>query len=155
MSRFGFDITDSTLSLLVSKHTPTPDTPTLEKKLSDMSAEDLHIHARSFYSIAKQEYIQSLSKTNQEIIDRMEYELMVVDLMGFNGYFVIVADFIQWAKHNGVPVGPGRGSAAGALIAYLSGITDMDPLKYGLLFERFLNPSRVSMPDIDVDFSDE
>ncbi len=75
--------------------------------------------------------------------------------MGFNGYFCIVADFIRYGKTNGVPVGPGRGSAAGAILAYLSGITDIDPLRYGLLFERFLNPARISMPDIDVDFSDE
>jgi DNA polymerase-3 subunit alpha len=75
--------------------------------------------------------------------------------MGFNGYFCIVSDFINYGKTHGIPVGPGRGSAAGAILAYLSGITDIDPLKYGLLFERFLNPSRVTMPDIDVDFSDE
>jgi len=75
--------------------------------------------------------------------------------MGFNGYFCIVADFIRYGKNNGVPVWPGRGSAAWAILAYLSWITDIDPLKYGLLFERFLNPARVSMPDIDVDFSDE
>jgi DNA polymerase-3 subunit alpha len=76
-------------------------------------------------------------------------------LMGFDGYFVIVADFIWWAREQDIPVGPGRGSAAGAIIAYLSGITNIDPLKYQLLFERFLNPARVSMPDIDIDFSDE
>jgi len=75
--------------------------------------------------------------------------------MGFDGYFLIVADYIGWARKNGVPVGPGRGSAAGSLMAYLSGITDLDPTKYGLLFERFLNPARISMPDIDTDFSDE
>ncbi len=75
--------------------------------------------------------------------------------MGFDGYFVIVADFIRWAREHDIPVGPGRGSAAGAIIAYLSGITNIDPLRYQLLFERFLNPARVSMPDIDIDFSDE
>ena len=72
--------------------------------------------------------------------------------MGFAGYFLIVADFINWAKNNGVPVGPGRGSGAGSLVAYALGITDLDPLRYGLLFERFLNPERVSMPDFDIDF---
>lgn len=72
--------------------------------------------------------------------------------MGFPGYFLIVADFINWAKNNGVPVGPGRGSGAGSLVAYALGITDLDPLKYNLLFERFLNPERVSMPDFDIDF---
>ena len=72
--------------------------------------------------------------------------------MGFAGYFLIVADFINWAKRNGVPVGPGRGSGAGSLVAYSLGITDLDPLRYDLLFERFLNPERVSMPDFDIDF---
>ena len=72
--------------------------------------------------------------------------------MGFAGYFLIVADFINWAKSNGVPVGPGRGSGAGSLVAYWLGITDLDPLRYNLLFERFLNPERVSMPDFDIDF---
>ena len=72
--------------------------------------------------------------------------------MGFAGYFLIVADFIQWAKQNGVPVGPGRGSGAGSLVAYALKITDLDPLEYELLFERFLNPERVSMPDFDIDF---
>ena len=72
--------------------------------------------------------------------------------MGFPGYFLIVADFINWAKTNGVPVGPGRGSGAGSLVAYSLGITDLDPLRYDLLFERFLNPERVSMPDFDIDF---
>ena len=72
--------------------------------------------------------------------------------MKFPGYFLIVQDFINWSKRNGVPVGPGRGSGAGSLVAYSLGITDLDPLHYGLLFERFLNPERVSMPDFDVDF---
>src|SRR4026208_47377 len=72
--------------------------------------------------------------------------------MGFAGYFLIVADFISWARANDVPVGPGRGSGAGSLVAYSLGITDIDPLKYDLLFERFLNPERVSMPDFDIDF---
>src|SRR5690554_6803039 len=72
--------------------------------------------------------------------------------MGFPGYFLIVMDFIKWAKNNGVPVGPGRGSGAGSLVAYVLKITDLDPLEYDLLFERFLNPERVSMPDFDIDF---
>ena len=84
--------------------------------------------------------------------ERLERELDVITGMGFSGYFLIVADFIQWAKHNGVPVGPGRGSGAGSLVAYALTITDLDPLRYDLLFERFLNPERVSMPDFDVDF---
>ncbi|MEJ2061022.1 MAG: DNA polymerase III subunit alpha [Gammaproteobacteria bacterium] len=84
--------------------------------------------------------------------ERLEIELGVINQMGFPGYFLIVADFIQWAKDNGIPVGPGRGSGAGSLVAYSLRITDLDPLKYDLLFERFLNPERVSMPDFDVDF---
>jgi DNA polymerase III subunit alpha len=84
--------------------------------------------------------------------ERLESELDVICQMGFAGYFLIVADFIRWARENGVPVGPGRGSGAGSLVAWVLGITDLDPLRYDLLFERFLNPERVSMPDFDVDF---
>jgi DNA polymerase-3 subunit alpha len=84
--------------------------------------------------------------------ERLDYELGVIIQMGFPGYFLIVADFINWAKTHGVPVGPGRGSGAGSLVAYSLGITDLDPLRYELLFERFLNPERVSMPDFDIDF---
>ncbi|HYA21309.1 MAG TPA: DNA polymerase III subunit alpha [Burkholderiales bacterium] len=83
---------------------------------------------------------------------RLDFETHTVVQMGYSGYFLIVADFINWAKRNGVPVGPGRGSGAGSLVAYALGITDLDPLRYDLLFERFLNPERVSMPDFDVDF---
>ncbi|HEX6267131.1 MAG TPA: DNA polymerase III subunit alpha, partial [Burkholderiales bacterium] len=84
--------------------------------------------------------------------ERLEFEIGTIIQMGFAGYFLIVADFINWAKNNGVPVGPGRGSGAGSLVAYSLGITDLDPLRYDLLFERFLNPERVSMPDFDIDF---
>jgi DNA polymerase-3 subunit alpha len=84
--------------------------------------------------------------------ERLVYELDMIEKMGFAGYFLIVADFIQWAKDNGVPVGPGRGSGAGSLVAWSLKITDLDPLRWGLLFERFLNPERVSMPDFDIDF---
>jgi DNA polymerase-3 subunit alpha len=83
---------------------------------------------------------------------RLDFETGVINQMGFAGYFLIVADFINWAKNNGVPVGPGRGSGAGSVVAYSLGITDLDPLEYNLLFERFLNPDRVSMPDFDIDF---
>jgi len=89
-----------------------------------------------------------------EVLDRIEYELGVIEKTGFADYFLIVQDFIQWAKSHGIIVGPGRGSAAGSIISYILGITDIDPLKYDLLFERFLNPDRVQMPDIDVDFAD-
>ncbi|MGO2262679.1 DNA polymerase III subunit alpha [Halomonas sp.] len=89
---------------------------------------------------------------DQRYRDRLEFELNVIIQMGFPGYFLIVMDFIQWAKDNNVPVGPGRGSGAGSLVAYAQKITDLDPIGYDLLFERFLNPERVSMPDFDVDF---
>lgn len=84
--------------------------------------------------------------------ERLKHELAVIQKMGFSGYFLIVSDFIKWAKENGIPVGPGRGSGAGSLVAFCLEITDMDPLPYNLLFERFLNPERISMPDFDVDF---
>ena len=87
-----------------------------------------------------------------EYFARLDMELGVISNMGFAGYFLIVADFIAWAKNNGVPVGPGRGSGAGSLVAYALGITELDPIRYELLFERFLNPERVSLPDFDVDF---
>jgi len=95
------------------------------------------------------------SQVDETVLRRLEFELSVIRKMGFCDYFLIVWDFIRHAREIGVPVGPGRGSAAGSLVAYLLGITNINPLKYGLLFERFLNPDRVSMPDIDIDFSDE
>jgi len=93
--------------------------------------------------------------SREELTSRLEFELSVIKRMGFCDYFLIVWDFIKAAREMGVPVGPGRGSAAGSIVAYLLGITDIDPIKYGLLFERFLNPDRISMPDIDIDFSDD
>lgn len=90
--------------------------------------------------------------TEKEYFDRLEHELSVIKKMGFPGYFLIVSDFIKWAKEQDIPVGPGRGSGAGSVVAWALLITDLDPLRYGLLFERFLNPERISMPDFDVDF---
>ncbi|MES0824394.1 DNA polymerase III subunit alpha [Ruegeria sp. SCP11] len=90
--------------------------------------------------------------TPEEYQERLDFELGIIEGMGFPGYFLIVADFIQWAKDHDIPVGPGRGSGAGSLVAYALTITDLDPLRYSLLFERFLNPERVSMPDFDIDF---
>ena len=84
--------------------------------------------------------------------DRLNLEIDLIIKMGFVGYFLVVSDFIQWAYRNGIPVGPGRGSAAGSLVAWALQITNIDPLKYNLLFERFLNPERITMPDIDIDF---
>lgn len=100
-----------------------------------------------------QQRLERLGHVDQDAYRaRLQSELEVICAMGFAGYFLIVADFIRWARGNGVPVGPGRGSGAGSLVAYSLGITDIDPLQYDLLFERFLNPERVSMPDFDVDF---
>src|SRR6185369_12592416 len=89
-----------------------------------------------------------------EITDRLDFELFTIKTMGFAGYFLIVSDFIQAGRNLGVFVGPGRGSAAGSVVAYCTGIINIDPIKYNLLFERFLNPERKSMPDIDTDFDD-
>ena len=97
-------------------------------------------------------YIELSAEARQVYFDRLDFEAGVINKMGFAGYFLIVADFIKWAKDNDIPVGPGRGSGAGSVIAWALTITDLDPLKLGLLFERFLNPERVSMPDFDIDF---
>lgn len=92
---------------------------------------------------------------NADVIKRVDFELEVIGKMGYEGYFLIVSDFINWGKNQGIIIGPGRGSAAGSIIAFCLNITDLDPLKYDLLFERFLNPDRISMPDIDIDFQDD
>lgn len=93
-------------------------------------------------------------KAYEKIRTRLDYELSIIEKTGFASYFLIVSDFVNWAKNNGILVGPGRGSAAGSLVSYLANITNLDPLKYDLIFERFLNPERISMPDIDIDFDD-
>ncbi len=99
---------------------------------------------------------ETVSEENKpNYFKRLEYELGIIDKMGFNGYFLIVQDFIGWAKEQGIPVGPGRGSGAGSLVAFSLRITDLDPMPYNLLFERFLNPERISMPDFDIDFCQE
>lgn len=106
-------------------------------------------------STAKKLTIADAKKTlPKDVTKRARYELATIDSMGFNGYFLIIADFINWGKNNGIVFGPGRGSAAGSIIAYALKITELDPLVYGLLFERFLNPERISMPDIDIDIQD-
>ena len=108
-----------------------------------------YLYALCFKGLQKR-----LGNVNNVYINRLQYELAVIDKMGYNDYFLIVWDFIKYAKTNDILVGPGRGSAAGSLVSYCLGITEVDPIKYDLLFERFLNPERVSMPDIDVDFPD-
>lgn len=129
--------------------------PKLAWKLQDTWVEELQSLALKFFTAKKIEIIKNLSPDFKSKLERLEYELLVVHEMWFDWYFLIVADYINWAKDNDIPVWPWRGSAAWALLAYLSGITDIDPLPYELLFERFLNPARVSMPDIDVDFADD
>ena len=102
----------------------------------------------------KKRYNTTYEAANNELKERMNFELGVIKDMGFSSYLLIVADFVNWSKNNGIIVGPGRGSAAGSLVCYLTNITDIDPIKYGLIFERFLNPDRNEMPDIDLDFAD-
>ncbi len=113
-------------------------------------------HSEYFRKLCQDGLIERYGKNpSQEAKDRLEYELDVIEKMGYVDYYLIVWDYIHYAKSVGIPVGPGRGSGAGSIAAYSIGITDIDPIKYGLLFERFLNPERISMPDFDVDFSDE
>jgi len=126
---------------------PTPDGIGLDDFLRQQSHAGLERRLAMLYPDAA-----AREQARPRYVERLEIELGTIVKMGFPGYFLIVADFINWAKNNGVPVGPGRGSGAGSLVAYALGITDLDPLRYDLLFERFLNPERVSMPDFDVDF---
>ena len=126
---------------------PVPKGMTLDDYLMEKAMEGLSKHLIHLYP---DEAEREKQRANYEV--RLKFEARTISQMGFPGYFLIVADFINWAKNNGVPVGPGRGSGAGSLVAYSLGITDLDPLRYNLLFERFLNPERVSMPDFDIDF---
>ena len=116
--------------------------------------ENDHVRAESARGLERRLRRHGLAPetTAEDYRERLETELAVITSMGFSGYFLIVADFIAWARDNGVPVGPGRGSGAGSVVAWSLGITDVDPIRYDLLFERFLNPERVSMPDFDIDF---
>ncbi|HEX4739357.1 MAG TPA: DNA polymerase III subunit alpha [Allosphingosinicella sp.] len=115
-------------------------------------AEQLRRDAREGLEKRLADYPELTPQDRQAYVTRLDYEIDVIVGMGFPGYFLIVADFIKWAKENGIPVGPGRGSGAGSVVAWSLTITDLDPLRLGLLFERFLNPERVSMPDFDIDF---
>ena len=120
---------------------PTPDGVSIEQHLENLSNEGLDKRL----AVLNVDDVQAYR-------DRLKFELDIINQMGFPGYFLVVMDFIRWGKANGIPVGPGRGSGAGSLVAYALEITDLDPIEYDLLFERFLNPQRVSMPDFDVDF---
>ena len=126
---------------------PTPPGITLDDYLLQQSEIGLKRHMERNFPDAEERKTEM-----KRYHERLVFEVKTISQMGFPGYFLIVADFINWAKNNGVPVGPGRGSGAGSLVAYSLGITDLDPLRYNLLFERFLNPERVSMPDFDIDF---
>jgi DNA polymerase-3 subunit alpha len=126
---------------------PTPNNESLDAYLIQQSQHGLDARLQVLYPEKNMR-----DKKRPEYETRLLFECSIINQMGFAGYFLIVADFINWAKHNGVPVGPGRGSGAGSLVAYSLNITDLDPLAYNLLFERFLNPDRVSMPDFDIDF---
>ncbi|NDU85592.1 MAG: DNA polymerase III subunit alpha [Ferrovum sp.] len=126
---------------------PTPPGVNLDEYMKRLALEGLERRLLELYpdvNLRQQEHTT--------YVERLEFECQTIIQMGFSGYFLIVADFINWSKKNGVPVGPGRGSGAGSLVAFSLGITDIDPLRYDLLFERFLNPERVSMPDFDIDF---
>jgi DNA polymerase-3 subunit alpha len=125
---------------------PTPEGTTVADYLSQSAALGLELRLKALYN----EEQMPLQRVSYD--ERLKLELQVINSMGFAGYFLIVADFIDWAKKNAVPVGPGRGSGAGSLVAYALRITDLDPLQFDLLFERFLNPERISMPDFDIDF---
>ena len=129
---------------------PTPDGLTIDEFLIAQASVGLEQRLVKLYP-----HLEKRDAERERYTSRLKFETDTIIKMGFAGYFLIVADFIQWAKNNGVPVGPGRGSGAGSLVAYSLSITDLDPLAYNLLFERFLNPDRVSMPDFDIDFCQE
>ncbi len=128
---------------------PIPEGKTIEEFFKDLSLQGLE---ERFKQLGITDEPGDIGRTRKDYLDRLDFELNIINEMGFPGYFLIVMDFIRWGKANGVPVGPGRGSGAGSLVAYALEITDLDPLAYELLFERFLNPERVSMPDFDIDF---
>ena len=128
-------------------HYPTPEGLSIGDYFRQLSLQGLEQRLQQLYPNTAQREAQ-----HSRYLERLEFEIETIVKMGFPGYFLIVADFINWAKNHGCPVGPGRGSGAGSLVAYALKITDLDPLAYGLLFERFLNPDRVSMPDFDIDF---
>ncbi len=138
------------LGINVLPEFPVPDGETTESFFRAESQRGLTQRLEKLFPVAAR--AANWSDIQQQYNERLEYELDVILSMGFPGYFLIVMDFIRWAKANGVPVGPGRGSGAGSLVAYALNITDLDPIHYDLLFERFLNPERVSMPDFDIDF---
>lgn len=149
--RYWYNLSELEIFNLIKKL----DISWLQKKLTDTSFEELKLLSLTYFSDEKKEFIKKLDKDLVDKIERLEYELVVVHEMWFDTYFLIIADCIKWAKDNKIPVWPWRWSVAWSLMAFLSWITDIDPLPYFLLFERFLNPARISMPDIDIDFADD
>lgn len=139
-----------TLGINVLPEFPVPEGETIETFFRSESQHGLEARLDKLYPVDERD--DTWPEVRKPYDERLEHELNIILSMGFPGYFLIVMDFIRWAKANGVPVGPGRGSGAGSLVAYALNITDLDPLHYDLLFERFLNPERVSMPDFDIDF---
>ena len=128
---------------------PTFDMPTYDIKGSSSKA---YLKALAIKGLKKR--LEKLDVDHKTYQERLVYELDIIHKMGYDHYFLIVFDFVRYAKKNDILVGPGRGSAAGSLVSYCLGITDIDPIAYDLLFERFLNPERITMPDIDLDFPD-
>jgi DNA polymerase-3 subunit alpha len=135
---------------------PTTEGRTVQEEIRFKSLEGLNRRFSELKEFDSEAYAVTMTAEKiKEYHDRLDFELSIIDRMGFNGYFLIVQDFINWAKNSDIPVGPGRGSGAGSIVAYSLRITDLDPIPNFLLFERFLNPERVSMPDFDIDFCQE
>ena len=148
--RFNFKLKKSKpiLPTISSKNSDTP-----ENELSRQALEGLNYRINNF--ILKKNLSQSENEVKKTYKDRLNHEINIINSMDYASYFLIVSDYIRWAKKNYIPVGPGRGSGAGSLVAYCLDITDLDPIEYDLIFERFLNPDRISMPDFDIDFCEE
>ncbi len=158
MEELFADLPEATANTLViakrCAYAPPYRDPIFPSLAGDLDAEAKMLSELSRAGLEKrlEPYTDMSSEERQSYLDRLDYEIGIIVKMGFPGYFLIVADFIQWAKDQGIPVGPGRGSGAGSIVAWALTITDLDPIQLGLLFERFLNPERVSMPDFDIDF---
>ncbi len=158
MEELFVDLPEATANTLVVAQrcafAPPNRDPILPSLAGDLEGEARMLAEDSHRGLAARldKYGEISEEERRVYIDRLEFEIDIINQMGFPGYFLIVADFIKWAKDNNIPVGPGRGSGAGSLVAWALTITDLDPIKLGLLFERFLNPERVSMPDFDIDF---
>ncbi len=147
------EIIDNNLNIALScNFFPEETKPKLPSFINELNLSE-NDYLTNFSKKGLENKLQKLNiKSTQDYFNRLDYEIEIITRMGFAGYFLIVADFVNWAKNNLIPVGPGRGSGAGSVVAWSLGITDLDPLEYNLLFERFLNPERVSMPDFDIDF---